>query len=101
MKRLILAACAGLLAAAVASPSFAADLPRPAYKAPIYTAPSFSWSGFYVGVNAGYGWGRSNWTNAVGSTENRSGVQNGVWVKCTMRRSGRCVRTSAGTSASW
>ncbi len=63
MKRLILAACAGLLAAAVASPSFAADLPRPAYKAPIYTAPAFSWSGFYVGLNAGYGWGRSSWTS--------------------------------------
>jgi outer membrane immunogenic protein len=68
MKRLTLAVCAGLLAVAVAAPSLAADLPRPAYKAPIYTAPAFSWSGFYVGVNGGYGWGRSNWTNAVGTT---------------------------------
>jgi len=62
MKRFILTACAGLLAAAVVTPSLAADLPRPAYKAPIYVAP-FSWSGFYVGINGGYGFGRSSWTN--------------------------------------
>lgn len=64
MKRFTFAACAGLLAAAMAAPSFAADLPRPAYKAPIYVAP-FSWSGFYVGINGGYGWGWSEWTNAA------------------------------------
>ena len=34
MKRFILTWCAGLLAAAMASPSFAADLARPIYKAP-------------------------------------------------------------------
>jgi len=59
MKRLIATAFAGLLAAMTASPSFAADLPR---KAPIYVAPGFSWSGFYVGINGGYGWGKSNWS---------------------------------------
>lgn len=26
----------------------------------------FNWSGFYVGVNAGVGWGRSVWTDAIG-----------------------------------
>ncbi len=68
MKRFILTACAGLLAAAVALPSFAADLPRPSYKSPVYSpdyyvAP-FSWTGFYVGLNGGYGFGKSNWTNS-------------------------------------
>ena len=62
MKRFTKWACAGLMAAAMASPSFAADLPRPAYKAPIYVAP-FSWSGFYIGINGGYGWGHSDWNN--------------------------------------
>lgn len=66
MKRFTLMASAGLLAAAMASPSFAADLPRPAYKSPVYVAP-FSWTGFYVGINGGYGWGTSDWTG-VGST---------------------------------
>lgn len=64
MKRLTLMGCAGLLAVAMASPSFAADMPRPAYKAPLYVAP-FSWSGFYVGINGGYGWGTSSWTDPV------------------------------------
>ena len=35
MKRFTLMACAGLMAAAMATPSLAADLPRPAYKAPV------------------------------------------------------------------
>ena len=68
MKRFILTACAGLLAAAMASPSLAADMPRPAYpayKAPLYVAP-FSWTGFYVGLNGGYGWGKSDWSPSTG-----------------------------------
>ena len=67
MKRFLLTVGAGLLAAAMVSPSFAADLPRPAYKAPIYVAP-FSWSGFYVGINGGYGWGKSSWQNTGANT---------------------------------
>jgi outer membrane immunogenic protein len=72
MKRFILTACAGLIAAAVASPSFAADLPRPSYKSPVYSpeyvAP-FSWTGFYVGLNGGYGWGQSKWSGSAGNFE--------------------------------
>jgi outer membrane immunogenic protein len=64
MKRFILAA-AGLMAAAMASPAAAADMPVP-YKAPLYAAP-FNWTGFYVGINGGYAWGTSNWS-AGGAT---------------------------------
>jgi len=97
MKRFILAACAGLLALAMAPPSSAADLPPPVYKAPAYKAPLyapvpvFSWTGFYVGINGGYAWGKSDWssTTATGSTDPKGGLvggtlgynlQTGVWV---------------------
>jgi outer membrane immunogenic protein len=45
----------------------AADLPRPSYKAPEYIAPLFNWSGFYVGINGGYGWGNADWTTPLGN----------------------------------
>lgn len=67
MKRITQLAVASALAVAMASPSFAADLPRPAYKAPVYVAP-FSWTGFYLGANVGYGFGKSSWSNALGTT---------------------------------
>ncbi len=44
------------LAAALASPAFAADLPARTYtKAPM-VSPAYNWSGFYVGVMGGYAW---------------------------------------------
>jgi outer membrane immunogenic protein len=66
MKRFILAACAGLLAAATASPSFAADMPGP-YVTPAYS-PAFNWTGFYAGINGGYAFGKTNWTDTTGAT---------------------------------
>src|SRR5216683_1897150 len=53
---------AGLSAGLIVAAS-AADLSRPA-SAPVYTkaplAPApYSWTGFYIGADAGYGWGRS------------------------------------------
>jgi len=51
---------AGLsLALFVAGPVIAADMP---VKAPYYKAPLdfYSWTGFYVGANGGYGWGNAD-----------------------------------------
>ena len=64
MKRFTLSACVGLLAAAMVTPSLAADIvaPRPIYKGPAYVAPVFTWSGFYVGINGGYGFGNTSWS---------------------------------------
>jgi len=64
MKWFTQMACAALLAAAVATPSIAADIvaPRPIYKGPAYVAPVFTWSGFYIGINGGYGFGTSSWS---------------------------------------
>lgn len=61
MKRVILA-CVGVLA--LSGAAAAADLPvapAPYYKSPVY-APAYNWSGFYLGINGGGGWGRSTWS---------------------------------------
>jgi outer membrane immunogenic protein len=57
-----------------ATGALAADLPAraPVYtKAPAYVEPVFDWTGFYIGGNLGYSWGRSSdtttITNAVGT----------------------------------
>lgn len=67
MHRTPAAALFGLLAILIAGPSSAADLPR---KAPVYQPQPlpFSWQGFYIGVNGGYGWGDSSLTGAGGSS---------------------------------
>ncbi|GAB4066078.1 porin family protein [Ancylobacter sonchi] len=58
------AVLAGLaLAAAIAVPASAADL---AYRAPAAYAPPvpvFTWTGFYIGANAGYGWGSADFSD--------------------------------------
>ena len=60
MKKFLLSGVAalGLVAAGAAS---AADLPsrKGPVVAPVYV-PVFTWTGFYVGANAGYGWGNVN-----------------------------------------
>jgi outer membrane immunogenic protein len=61
MKKLLLAGAA--FASMMAGAAHAADLPRrsaPIAPAPIAAIPVFTWTGFYVGVNAGYGFGSSD-----------------------------------------
>ncbi|HEY5216550.1 MAG TPA: outer membrane protein [Pseudolabrys sp.] len=81
-------AAAALLLAPIAAQ--AADLRQPSYKSPAYVAPAYaSWTGFYVGLNAGYGFGKSNW-DFPASTNSPKGVlaggtigynfQTGTWV---------------------
>jgi outer membrane immunogenic protein len=59
MKNLLLSSVAllGLTAGALA-----ADLPSRRAPAPMLSAvPMFTWTGFYVGVNAGYGWNNNDY----------------------------------------
>jgi outer membrane immunogenic protein len=76
-----------LIAAANAQ---AADLRAP-YKSPVYSAPSSyaNWAGFYVGLNAGYGFGTSDWNVPTASTSPKGvlagltlgyNAQWGVWL---------------------
>ena len=83
-------AIAGAMLLSALSTAHAADLPRQSYKAPIYTAPAFSWTGFYAGLNAGYGFGSSEWSGGgVGSPDPKGfiggaqigyNLQTGYWV---------------------
>lgn len=60
MRRNLLAAAA--IGTLLAAPAFAADLavPHISTKAPpVAVDPGYNWSGFYAGLNIGYGWGRS------------------------------------------
>jgi outer membrane immunogenic protein len=74
MKRLILAA--SVLAASTAS-SFAADLAaRPYTKAPPpVVAAMYDWSGFYIGINGGWGQSstRYDWANFLVRSDDASG----------------------------
>lgn len=72
MKRLLIGIAAATSLSATGA--LAADLPAkaPIYtKAPVYVDPVFDWTGFYVGGNLGYSWGRSSdtstLTNAAGT----------------------------------
>jgi outer membrane immunogenic protein len=68
-------AASALLIAPIAAHS--ADLNR-SYKAPAYTAPAYAnWHGFYVGINGGYGFGKSSWT-AAGTTTGDFDVKGGM-----------------------
>ncbi|HEY9214722.1 MAG TPA: outer membrane protein [Ancylobacter sp.] len=56
---------AGLgLAAVLATPAAAADLSYPA-PAAYAVAPVFTWTGFYLGANAGYGWGEADHSSDI------------------------------------
>jgi outer membrane immunogenic protein len=46
------------LAASFAQSAVAADIPARVYKAAPAVVPIDTWTGFYIGANGGYGWGR-------------------------------------------
>ncbi len=52
----------------------AADIPRPVpYKAVSPVVAYYNWTGFYVGLNGGYGWGSSDWSLVPAATNKPKG----------------------------
>lgn len=83
MKKLLTGAA---LAVLFASPAFAADMiqsPEPA-PAPVVVQPTFSWTGFYVGGQLGYGWANAdpgdNDSDVVGGGHVGYNYDMGGWV---------------------
>ena len=75
MKKLIIGAAVATLSAASA---FAADLPMQPYKsapAPVM-AQVYNWTGMYVGVNGGYGWGTQDPLTLFSNRFDRSSFDN-------------------------
>jgi len=75
--RFILAGIAALLMAPLGAR--AADLPQP-YKAPAgIVAPAYAnWTGFYIGINGGYGFGSSDWDSPAISPSPKGGLAGGT-----------------------
>jgi outer membrane immunogenic protein len=71
MKRLLVA---GVVVVAAVVQAAAADLPQPlpppAQAPVVYAPPVYNWGGLYYGINGGYGFGKSEWFSAFGSTGN-------------------------------
>ena len=92
MKRVVLAGLSALAVMSMIGAAGAADLPRRMpTKAPIYVPPYYNWTGLYVGINGGGGFGHTEWSNVLGSASaNTSGglvggtigynYQSGPWV---------------------
>ena len=60
----------GLAALALLASSFsaqAADIPPPVYKGARAVVAYYNWTGFYAGINAGYGFGTSDWSIPAGT----------------------------------
>jgi outer membrane immunogenic protein len=82
MKRLVLAGFGAVAVFMTGGVANAADLPRREpmpVKAATYAAP-YNWTGFYLGINGGAGWGRSDISApfASGGFNNSGGVLGGT-----------------------
>ena len=72
MKR-IFTGIVAIASALAATGSFAADLsPRMYTKAPVVAAVVYDWTGFYIGGNAGYSWGRARTDGSLTGTQSVS-----------------------------
>jgi outer membrane immunogenic protein len=81
MKKILLTGTA--LLTLVSGSAMAADLSRPPpAPAPVYTKapmmPAFTWTGCYVGGNAGGLWAKKDWTNATQGAESSATVSGGL-----------------------
>jgi len=78
----------------------AADMPTKAPMAPAMVAPIWNWTGFYVGIEGGGGWGRTNQVDTAGTTTNPYN-QNGALVGGTIGYNWQMTNWVLGVEADW
>ncbi len=116
MTRICFAIAALLLGSFAAQ---AADLTQPSYKAPAYVGPTYAnWTGFYLGINGGYAFGKSDWDVPAVSPDPKGAVyggtigynfQTGTWVwglegdfdGTSIKGSESCLGGSCETKLPW
>ena len=76
MKRVLICATAiaGLMTQAALAADMARPAPRAAYPVKAPEARLFDWTGFYAGLNGGYGWGDSKFTGAGNANTSPEGA---------------------------
>jgi outer membrane immunogenic protein len=65
MRRIVLALASALSVSTIQSAS-AADIPAPIYKAAPAAVVVRNWTGCYIGINGGYGWGHKDFISDAG-----------------------------------
>jgi outer membrane immunogenic protein len=81
MKAFLFSTAAALAMVGVVATASGADLarrppPPPPTKAPV-VVPAYNWTGFYMGINGGYGFGRSTWDGLPASFDVNGGMVGG------------------------
>jgi len=81
MKAFLFTSAVALALAGAVGTASAADLarrppPPPPPRAPV-VAPSYNWTGLYLGINGGYGFGRSKWDGLPASFDVNGGMVGG------------------------
>jgi outer membrane immunogenic protein len=76
MKSVLVASVAALALGAGLVSANAADIQQRQMvtKAPAYVAPVYTWTGPYIGISGGYGWGKSDFSGGLGSVDPSGGL---------------------------
>lgn len=76
MKSVLVASVAALALSAGLVSANAADIQQRSMptKAPAYVQPVYNWTGPYIGISGGYGWGNSDFSGVGGSVDPSGGL---------------------------
>jgi outer membrane immunogenic protein len=76
MKSVLVASVAALALGAGLVSANAADIQQRQMvtKAPAYVAPVYTWTGPYIGISGGYGWGSSDFSGGLGGVDPDGGL---------------------------